>query len=325
MNTPKRVRPWPANVRPLRAAATLCVAAALLAGTGAAADGPSGRVLNTPPSPLVALLDDAGTLSPDARRTLATLLIDALVDAYRSELDAVRDAHAREDADSARLASWYRATLPMLEMLESERDALPDARQVRLQPERHGDVLLLVDRRPVWLSWPRPAARAGAERAIVAAFCAVHECPDDGETIVGYADPLTRDEVQGGWAVTQRQPPTWESDQGVHCAFTTLAGRADKEAACRALVVELHRLARALDRVRREGAPVSWPEVALVDAAGTAEEHRVAVNERGDHVLLPLPALAGEAVDWDEVRRWLAARDAGRAVVATIRRPTASD
>ena len=322
MHPPNRVRPRPAEARPVRAAAILCAAVAMLTSIGAAADDPSGRVLNTPPSPLVALLNDAGTLSPDARHTLATLLVDALVDAYRHELDAVREAQARPDADSARLASWYRATLPMLDMLESERETLADARHVRLLPERHGDVLLLIDRRPVWLSWPRPAARASAERGIVAAFCALHECPDDGEKIVGYADPLTPDEVRGRWTVTQHQPPTWQSDQGVHCVFASLADRADKEAACQALVVELHRLARALDRVRREGALVSWPDFVLVDA-GTAGEHRVAVNARGDHVLLPLPSLADEAVDWDEVRRWLAARDTGRPTVATIRRPTA--
>lgn len=304
---------------------TALLAACVLAGLPvcAGADSP-GRQLDADSSPLATLVDSLPEMSELARLELAGLIVERVLEAYEQELEAVRLEFERGGSDPARLARWYRATTPILAELRSAEAEIPMAEALDIRADRQGQVLLLVDGRALWVSWPRPSAQARLERALVETFCTRHPCP-------GRADPETEmpvlaipvETLTGQWTLLQNQPPTWTSAAGVRCEFADMARRPDKEALCRSLVAELDLLASVLRRAQRRGEPLEWSAVTLGHELPGGEQALV-VNSAGDFLTVVAPLLAAEPIDWPEARRWLEARVDGRAAQATVRRAGAS-
>lgn len=281
------------------------------------------RQVYAQPSPLASLVAGLADAPVDARYALAVLVVERLISAYESELDQVMQERRRDPAAQRKLTRWHQAAAPVLSELRLAQASLYAAREVELHAGRHDQVVLLIDRRPLWVAWPRVTAQGQLERELVAEFCRRYSCPVDGTA--GFQTPVpTPSAPQGSWVLSQGRPPAWETPQGLRCEFADLSARAAKEADCRAVVHDLYVLAAALRAASRGGERIAWEHVALhTDPAGSRQ--RVTVNERGDFVAAAVPALTAAQVDWEVARRWLQAQVQGRPVPATVIRAGRGD
>ncbi len=275
---------------------------------------PAPRQLYAEPSPLARVITGMDRASETARLDLAVLIVEALVSAYESEMDRALLELRRDPGDRRRLSRWQQSVAPVLSELRVARAALYAAHAVELSADRHGQIRLLVDGRPLWIAWPRVTAQNRLEREIVAEFCSRHACPS-GDAAVATRPPA----VEGGWVLSQGRPAGWETADGVRCEFPDLSSRSEREATCRALATDLYALAPALREAVRRGERIEWRHLALEGAPAGARQ-RIVVTEGGDYLSVAVPALAGNPVDWTEVRRWLRARTEGRSVTATVLR-----
>nr|WP_296751431.1 hypothetical protein [Thioalkalivibrio sp.] len=294
----------------------LVLALAALPPTGAMVAEGESRRLYVQPSPLAGVVAGFAEAPAAARFDFARLLIDALVTAYESELDSSVFEGRRDAADRRKLARWQQATLPLLAELRVAQAALYVASHVEVRMDRHNQILVLIDGRPLWVAWPRITAQPRLEQELAAEFCRRHDCARDG------GDGSTRAAlgpagVQGHWQLSQRHPPAWETADGLRCEFADLAERGAKEATCRAIVADLHALALVLREASRGGERVQWERLSLQADTGAGPQ-RVTVNERGDYVQASVPALAAHPVDWTAAGRWLQARAQGRPMTATV-------
>lgn len=294
-----------------------CVLAASVAVAQPAQDA-SPRQLYAEPSPLARVITGMEDSSPELRRELALLIVEALVGAYESELDQALRERMRDASGQRKLTRWHQAAAPVLSDLRIAQASLYAARMVELHADRHGQILLLIDGRPLWVAWPRVTVQSRLEREVAAAFCQRHDCPAGGGDGPGRG-AAQASAVQGTWVFSQGRPPGWETTDGLRCEFPDLSSRAAREATCRELAVDLYALAAALQAAARRGERIEWVHLALQPAAA-GDRHRVVVTERGDFIAVAVPALATNPVDWAEVRRWLRARVQGQTVVATILR-----
>lgn len=283
-----------------------------------------GRQLYAEPSPLISLIARSAEMPEDARLDLAELIIEAVAAAYESELDQVLQEPQQRASDQQRVASWSRATAQLLAELRSAQAALLTAETLVLRTDRQGQIMLLIDGRALWASWPRLSAQTRLERQVAAQFCSQHACPgdDEGEAApeVRAVDPAPR---QGHWTLSQHNPPTWESEEGVRCEFADFSDRSAKEASCRALVADLHKLAAALRTTMRRGTRIDWPSLSTRTEMSEGL-HGITINPQGDYITLFVPALASHPIDWHESRRWLQAQLEARPEPATVRREDAS-
>ncbi|MCC5868703.1 MAG: hypothetical protein JJU27_09330 [Gammaproteobacteria bacterium] len=301
-----------------RAAGWACAAA--LAGLPAVAGAESGgRQLYAEPSPLISLISRAAEMPEDARLDLAHLIIDAVAAAYESELDQILIEPQQRASDQRRVASWSRATAQLLAELRSAQADLLTAENLMLRTDPQGQILLLIDGRAVWASWPRLSAQTRLERQVAAQFCARHACPRDDDEEAPGLQVIDAAPRQGHWTLSQHNPPTWESEAGVRCEFADFSDRSSKEASCRSLVADLENLASALRTTMRRGTRIDWPSLSL-RAEMSDGLHGFTVNPQGDYITVFVPALASHPIDWRETRRWLQAHLDDRHEPATIRR-----
>jgi hypothetical protein len=294
----------------------LALVLAALPLTGAATTEGEPRRLYVQPSPLAGVVAGLGAAPAAARFDFAQLLLDALVTAYESELDPSAFETRRDAADRRKLARWQQATLPLLAELRVAQAGLYVASSVEVRMDRHNQILVLIDGRPLWVAWPRITAQPRLERELAAEFCRRHDCARDREdgSVRAALEPAG---VQGHWVLSQRHPPAWETADGLRCEFADLADRGAKEATCRAIVADLHALAAVLREASRGVERVQWERLSLQADTGVGQ-HRVTVNERGDYVQAAVPALAANPVDWNAAGRWLQAREQGRPMAATV-------
>jgi len=299
------------------AGATLAIVALALAVPAPAAD-PAGRPLYVEPSPLASLIDQLPGMPVEARLDLAAIIVEGLVAAYEAELERAMADDRRRGASQRDLARWSQAVAPIIDELMAWQAALYVAQQVEVRVDRHNQVVLTIDGRPLWIAWPRISARSGLERDLATEFCRRHECP--GEILEGTAArALAPSAAPGTWRLSQFQPPTWESADGVNCEFSDYARLGEREQVCRDVVADLHALAAALRAAWRGGEQIEWARLGL--RAGMSDgRHQVTVNRRGDYLAVYVPALAAQPIDWHEAGRWLQAAVEGRSVTATVLR-----
>lgn len=299
--------------------AVLALAALALAVPAAATSAdPAGRQLYAEPSPLVALIDALPGLPDEARLDLAAIIVEGLVTAYETELDRAMDDDQRRGASERDLARWSQGIAPILDELMAWQAALYVAQQVEVRVDRHNQILLMIDGRPLWVAWPRISARSALERDLATEFCRRHECP--GEILAGTAArAVAPSAAPGTWRLSQFQPPTWESAAGVNCEFPDYARLGEREQVCRDVVTDLQALAAALRAAWRGGEQVEWDRLGL-RAGMNGGRHQVTVNRRGDYIAVYVPALAAQPIDWSEAGRWLQAAVEGGAVTATVLR-----
>ena len=285
---------------------------------GAASPDVPGREVYVEPSPLAGLIDALPHLPDDARLDLVASILDAQVAAYEAELDQAMDEFQRRGAGRAELARWSAAIAPLLEELRASQADLLIAEQVDLSIDRHNQVLLTIDGRPLWVAWPRISARNRLERDLATEFCLRHDCPVELLEGAG-ARAVAPSAAPGTWRLAQFQPPTWESADGVHCEFRDASRLGEKERTCRDIVADLHVLAAALRAARRGGELIEWQHLGLSPGA-SGGQHRVTVNARGDYIAVYVPALAAQPIEWRGAGRWLEARVDGNPASAIVLR-----
>jgi len=291
---------------------------ALAAERGAASPDAPGREVYVEPSPLTGLIDALPLMPEDARLDLVATILDAQVAAYEAELDQARDEFQRRGAGHAELARWSAAIAPILEELRAAQADLLIARQVDVSIDRHNQVLLTIDGRPLWVAWPRISARNRVERELATEFCLRDDCPADLLEGAG-ARAVPPSAAPGTWRLSQFQPPTWESIDGVNCEFRDASRLGEKERICRDIVADLHVLAAALRTARRGGELIEWQHLGMrPDTSGG--QHRVTVNALGDYIAVYVPALAAQPIEWRGAGRWLEARVDGNPASAIVLR-----
>lgn len=297
------------------------VAVAWLASLGTVAEAAAdelGRQLYAEPSPLATLIEALPGMPKYARLEFAAMLLDELVAAYEAEIEQAMAENRRRDAGRRDLQRWSQGIAAIIDELRAWQAELYVAAAVEAHVDRHNQILLMIDGRPLWIAWPRISAGPQRERDLAAAFCLRHDCPgedQEGEAAVLVSPPT----VPGRWSLSQFRPPTWESEEGVNCEFPDATRLGEKEQACRGVIEDLQVLAAALRAAWRGGEPIDWPRVAL-RAGTTGGQHRITVNARDDYIVVYVPALAAQPVDWPEASRWLRARVEGGAVTATVLR-----
>lgn len=292
------------------------LAAAALA--QAAAAEPAGQQLYAEPSQVAALVEALPGMPPEARFDLAAVILEGLIAAYEYELEQVIEEDRRRPAGRRNLAGWHQAMTTVLQELKAWQADLYIAQQVEVRLERHNQLILRIDGRPLWIAWPRPSVRSALERELATEFCLRHECPDElpGGTA---AHPVAPAAAPGAWQLSQFGPPTWKSAAGVNCEFADAAGLGEKERTCRDLVADLHALAVSLRATWRGGGRIEWSRLGL-HADTTGGQHQVMINARGDYITVYVPALAAQPIDWQEAGRWLRGAVEGYAETATVLR-----
>jgi len=259
-------------------------------------------------------------MPPEARLDLAAIILDGLVAAYESELDQAIAEEQGRGTSRRDLTRWYQAMAPILDELRAWQAALYVAERVELRIDRHSQMMLMIDDRPLWIAWPRPSARSRLERELATEFCRRRECPGDilEDSTARAVEPSA---APGAWTLSQFQPPTWVSANGVSCEFPDYTRLGENERICRDIVADLHSLAAALRAAGHGGGHIEWSQLGL--RAGTVGgQHQVTVNRDGDYIAVYVPALAAQAIDWREVGRWLRARVEGQTATATVLRAT---
>ena len=257
-------------------------------------------------------------MDPAARLELAAILIDGLATAYEAELEQAIEEQQRRGGGRRDLSRWYQGFVQIIDELRTWEAALYGAEEIELELDRHSQVLVLIDGRPLWVAWPRLSARSRLERELATEFCLRNECPPD--LLEGaVARAVAPSAAPGTWRLTQFDPPTWESVDGINCEFDDFSRLGEKERACRDLVADMHALAAALRAALRGGAHVEWSQVSLRPGMNGGQ-HRVTVNRHDDYIVVYLPVLARHPVDWSEARRWLQARVDGGSARATVLR-----
>ena len=264
------------------------------------------RLLYVQPSALLQVVGGLRRAPGRLHRDFAYLALEAMAQAYEQELGAAVQGAPRENG----LARWRQATATQLRELDQARAWLSLASEVSVGVDRQGQIMLLIDGRPVLLSWPRPKDQDRREAELVQRFCAFHRCDEVQER--GSARMIQQaDDVSGAWSFSQDRRPGWESESGVRCEYPDLRDREARESQCRRLATELETLARVLAEVRREGGDIQWQALRVEMEPGSGPQ-RVIVNAQEDYVLLPLHALAHEPVDWRAAGRWLERRTRGQ-------------
>jgi len=278
-------------------------------GVGSSQNATELRQLYVQPSALVQVVESLREAPAQAHMDFVSLTLEVMVQAYEQELDESGQGRGTDAGRARRLGRWQQATAIQLQELNQARQWLAVAQQVRVRADRQGQVMLLIDGRPVLVTWPRMRDQHVQEARLLDRFCALHTC---GET---HARGSTRtvhegDAVKGAWSFSQDRGPAWESASGVRCEFPDLRERPAREARCRSVAAQLESLAQVLAQVRREGGRIQWQVIRVQDEPGGTQQ-RVMVNDQGDYLLLPLGVLSSPAVDWHAAGRWLERRVAG--------------
>jgi hypothetical protein len=96
------------------------------------------HAVSSPLAPVVAGLDDA---TATARLDFAQLLVEALVEAYESELDPAIFQRRRNAAAQRKLARWHQSVVPLLHELQVTQAALYVASTVSVHMDRHEQIV----------------------------------------------------------------------------------------------------------------------------------------------------------------------------------------
>lgn len=256
------------------------------------------------PSEFVALALRLSRADPASQWAFASLTLDALLDAYRRELQLVAAEQQGRPADPRKLERWRRGTQDMVRRLEALRHALGSGAALGLHVDARHRVTLLVGGQPIPVSGPRIEIEPEIERQVVERFCAANDCsaPDA---------PAPQDDVapttaaQGLWVLSQGEGAVYEMVGQWRCRFSSLADRERKATTCQQAVDELKAFAGALEQARAQGYRIEWDRLEPPVRAG-GQEMQVVLNADGAFVRLSLPLLARvHQEDWQRVVSWL--------------------
>jgi hypothetical protein len=279
---------------------------------------PSTPAINAAPSALAVLARHLSDAEIYQRLEFAQIALDAMIDAYRWELDAARAERPKTPARRQKLARWQRATQALLGELSLARWRLSEARDITVTVDSASQVIVLIDRKPLIVSASRPALEQLIERSVVEQFCAFNDCSFLRRE---RGTPAQRaPAVAGNWHLGAPERPVYDTGRDLHCVFSSLTERRRKASVCTQLLDQLLELQRALGQAQRRGYPIDW-QVMAGSRPENAAEPVLQINDSGAFVRVPPALLARlDANDWDAAVRWLREGDDGGKSVLVVRR-----
>lgn len=248
------------------------------------------------------IADEPAPLRSDLARIALTELAAVYADeAARARQDMRRRTQLRE------LSTWVAA----VEALAAEHAALADSltpgTPVQIIIGTGHNLHLIVDGQPVVVSNPRMREQSAFAQRIITHFCTLNRCDDlldDPDSAV--ATPTVSGSAIPQWRFSQDIGPVCSTADGLEFQFKNADNLGQKREVCARIVAELDMLAAAITREIAGGVRMDWSRLAIHPVTGGDEQ--VNLNGEGDHLRLPLPALAARTKLFTSLRPWLAAK-----------------
>jgi hypothetical protein len=279
----------------------------LLVAAGLAA---AGTRIQVQPPRLALLAQHLGQLDALASWEFAGITLDALLEAYRQELQAAAGERRSSPERRAKLARWRHATADLAAQLQAARRRLDDGAPFSVYADSQHQVLIVVDGQPIAVSGPSLAADRRIEQAVIERFCAYNDCSPLTEDAGTALQPVRQ--PPAGWVFAEHSAPAFEIYGVLRCEFPDLSERARKAEACHQAAEEALRLAASLQGARQQGHRIDWEWLSAAPQA-RAIGGQVRVNREGAYFTLPSGMLAHlTAADWQALVDWLRDRDAGQ-------------
>jgi hypothetical protein len=282
---------------------TLVVSLLLPAGIAAATQ--SAHSLNRLAS---ALSGAAGPLRAD----FAHLALTELVADYAVETERARHELRQGPADQD-LARWTRATAARGKELAGLAASVTADTPVQIDILHSGAVFLVISGEPVILSTLQSRLQVAYEQRVITGFCASNRCDELLDEPVADYPPLAgtpANTARPVWSFSEQAGPSCQTPNGLEFQFQDASNLPHKREACSRIVADLETLARHLRQHTAQGGSIDWPYLALHETFAGNQQHLV-INESGDTLLLPLPALASVPDLLRLLLPWLSARANG--------------
>jgi hypothetical protein len=251
------------------------------------------------------IADEPAPLRSDLARIALTELAAVYADeAARARQDMRRRAQLRE------LSTWVAAVEALAAEHASLADSLTPGTPVQIIIGTGHNLHLIVDGRPVVVSNPRMREQTAFAQRIITHFCALNRCDDllDAPDIV-VTPPAVSGSAIPQWRFSQDTGPVCSTADGLEFQFINADNLGQKREVCARIVAEMDMLAAAITREIAGGVRMDWSRLAIHPVTGGDEQ--VNLNSEGDHLRLPLPALAARTELFTSLRPWLAAKVEG--------------
>lgn len=243
--------------------------------------------------------------TPGLRADFADTALRHLSVAYTLEAELAREEAGMPGGDRTLLA-WsvaveqYASALPLL--LEDIELGFP----VELSVAREESPGVAVAGRTVILSHPRPDQQSVFEGAVLADFCARHDCEqftpgtDSPQPI-----PVTTTLVKPDWSFTEKGPIC--AYRGIEVRFSGNRELARHRMICEQFLQEVMTLIDELAWQRRHAVKIDWDGL-VIKLTPHRPEHRVQLNANGESILLAVPLLYGSPGLLQDITGWLRLR-----------------
>lgn len=235
-------------------------------------------------------------------RDFALVAIAEMVDVYTREADLARSEARRGDT-----RQWSIAVRRQARELTAIASSMTESTPVQVGLTRYDRVFVVVDGRLVILTNPRVDEQIVFEQRIANRFCERNLCTDlveQARSEVASPQPAA---ITARWSFSDNAGPVCNAVDGLEIQFSSVSDLWWKRPACEAVSGELVHLAGQLALERGNGTRIDWNEIAIRDHPGS-DLNRVILNERGDYLLLRLPALSNVPGFLELALPWLVSR-----------------
>ncbi|MCG6868061.1 MAG: hypothetical protein LJE91_04815 [Gammaproteobacteria bacterium] len=246
---------------------------------------------------------------PSLRREFALLAITEMIEVYENEAELARRERqpgaARRDA-----RRWALAVRRQAAELAGIVVGITESTSVQVGMTPYDRVFVVVDGRLVILTNPRMDEQIIFEQHVASRFCERNVC-EDLPGITRQAESAdVPPSIVPRWSFSDQAGPVCNAEDGLEIQFASVADLWWKRPACAAVSGELLTLAEQIALERGNGTPLDWNVMVIQPQAGS-DLHRVVLNERGDYLLLRLPALSAVPEFFRLALPWLIARTEG--------------
>jgi len=253
------------------------------------------RALSEAPSPL--------------RRDFALVAIAEMVTTYENEADLAR-RESRRDIDGRDARRWSIAVRRQASEMAAFALGMTESTPVSVGITQYDRVFVIVDGALVILTNPRMDEQIVLEQRVAARFCDRNVCGDlpgvNRRPDMSVETPVATPR----WSFSDHAGPVCNSDNGLEIQFASASNLWWKRPACAAVIGELGALAGEITLERDNGTPLDWNSIAIQPHAGS-DLYRIILNERGEYLLMPVPALSAVPEFFQLALPWLSARTDG--------------
>lgn len=240
--------------------------------------------------------------SAELQANFSSVALSELALAHATEAELAREEIERSGPNS-KLRHWAASVDRYAKQLEVLIEEIATGIAVSLVQRPSGLLALTAGERMVILSHPRLEQQSAFEQSILANFCTQHAC----DRFTPGNLPLTPIAVS-----TASVSPDWDfSGDGHTCKHLTInvlfSSDSDLVRAkliCTQFLQEVMTLVDEIAWQQRHGVVIDWNNVKMF-ATPARPEHRVALNVKGDSILVALPMLSRNADLLRRVALWI--------------------